>query len=225
MKFNKNLFLYLIYSSRSKFNKGDDAQKSTQKDNTQPFRNMILPIYQGLTNLNEDIQELTGACEKLLKLKQEKALYVTSSMFLLKCHEYLMLEAPETLHFVTGIQIMNLRIMDILTKIEMNNRSLVHVEGELQSTANELIRMDMFGHFLLGIFYSHPGDGVGSISPSPTDVNTQKRYEKGGYPVVSAVFSKDGYIKFFSHKLDFEISIYGKGVKNYGDKTFQITQL
>jgi hypothetical protein len=46
--------------------------------------------------------------------------------------------------------------------------------------------------------------------------------EKGGYPVIGAIFSQDGYVHFFSVDVKFDLSVTGGGVKRVGRRTFRI---
>jgi hypothetical protein len=81
-------------------------------------------------------------------------------------------------------------------------------QRELQKA---LIEMDRRGHPLYGLFHSHPGEGAHATRPSPTDFDTHERYEKA-YPLVGAIFVKDGFVRFFSNNQPFSITIYGEGV-------------
>jgi hypothetical protein len=74
-----------------------------------------------------------------------------------------------------------------------------------------LIEMDRRGHPLYGLFHTHPGEGPHATRPSSTDLDTHERYEKA-YPLVGAIFVKDGYVRFFSKKQPFTITISGEGV-------------
>jgi hypothetical protein len=89
-----------------------------------------------------------------------------------------------------------------------------------------LIEIDeRFGHFLHGLFHSHRGTGIKTSRPSSIDLNTQSRYEEGGYQMIGAVFTDDGFVRFFSHQLPFEIHVYGKGVERHGDTIFRLTEI
>ena len=175
------------------------------------------------------IEQATGGLmhsfQNFVALVADRPLYVCSALFLLDCREYLTADHDEMLHFVSGIQFQNFRVMHHLAKVEMESRSVVHAASGLRSTARELIKMDEYGHSLLGIFHSQPGRGRGSVLPSGTDMATQERFERGGYPVISAIFNREGFVRFFSHRLEFEVTIYGKGAVAYGDNTFRILEL
>jgi hypothetical protein len=87
----------------------------------------------------------------------------------------------------------------------------------------EVARLEQFGHRLLAHFHSHPGIGIEATRPSGTDAGFQKRLEDAGYPAVAAIFSRDGYIRFFRLDDDLEVEIYGSGVEQHGKNSFRIT--
>jgi hypothetical protein len=60
--------------------------------------------------------------------------------------------------------------------------------------------------------------------PSQTDLTTRQRYEQGGYPLVGAIFVKDGFVRFFANH-PFTITIFGKGVKQIDEHVFAIRNL
>ena len=78
-----------------------------------------------------------------------------------------------------------------------------------------IIKLEQFGHRLLAHFHSHPGNGIEANRPSGTNTGFQKRLEDAGYPAVAAIFSRDGYVRFFRLDDDLEIEIYGSGVEQH----------
>jgi proteasome lid subunit RPN8/RPN11 len=150
-------------------------------------------------------------------------MYVTSSLFLWECYQYLTsMGENEVMHFVTGINLGPIRIIDNMQKVAMNVQSPVHVEADLDSTFEVLINLDEhFGHMLHAYFHSHPG---GFCSPSSVDLNYQKQLEKGHYKTIGGIFTRDGKIRFFSHRLPFTIEVCGKGVERIDATLFQFTK-
>jgi hypothetical protein len=55
-------------------------------------------------------------------------------------------------------------------------------------------------------------------------MNYQKRLEAGGYNAIGGIFTRDGQIRFFSHKLPFMVEVYGKGVEQIEDTLFRFTK-
>ncbi len=72
---------------------------------------------------------------------------------------------------------------------------------------------------------SHPSRGINSNNPSSTDFSNQERLEKGNYKTIGGIFSRDGYLRFFSDKLQYKISISGKGVENVSKGVYKLTEI
>jgi proteasome lid subunit RPN8/RPN11 len=151
--------------------------------------------------------------------------YVVSSMFLYECYRDLTADASEQFFFVTGSEVDGCLVLDQKAEFSHQKRSVVGVIGDTRATHGLLIRLEKFGHRLLAHFHSHPGVGLGSTNPSGTDDNFQKRLERAGYPTVAAIFSRDGYVRFFRSDNDLEIQIHGKGIENLGHHSYRLTDV
>jgi hypothetical protein len=46
--------------------------------------------------------------------------------------------------------------------------------------------------------------------------------DKGRYPTIQAIFSDDGYIRFFGGQKPFTIQVYGTGVKKIDERTYRL---
>ena len=102
---------------------------------------------------------------------------------------------------------------------------MVRVEADLRSTHRLLIKLEQFGHRLLAHFHSHPGRGSDSTHPSGTDRAFQQRLEKGGHVAVAAIFSRDGYVRFFRLDGNFQLEIHGSGIEECEDNVYRLTDL
>jgi hypothetical protein len=141
--------------------------------------------------------------------------FIIGSFFLSKCASYLTSNphGHERLHLVTGIRVSEgSRTLDHMVKVPLASESAIGALADQHALQKTLIEMDEWGHHLYGLFHSHPGTGVSATTPSQTDWKTHERYDRGGYPLVSAIFVKDGFVRFFGHQ-PFTISVYGKGVE------------
>ena len=85
--------------------------------------------------------------------------------------------------------------------------------------------MHQYGYLLTGCFHSHPGSGKGSVSPSSTDIKNQKKLENTGYKCISAIFSRDGFIRFFTVNNPFEVKVVGKGVECVAENVYRLTEV
>jgi hypothetical protein len=162
---------------------------------------------------------------KLLGPLQVPNAYLVGSMFLYDSYQRLNRGPEEHLFFVTGLRLGKLLTLDHICEFKVESASRVHARGDISSSHLTLINLDNLGHRLHALFHKHPGKGIGATFPSSTDIQTQERMERGGYPVIGAVFSEDGYIRFFSANRQFMVNIYGKGVNCVDDKVFQLADL
>lgn len=139
--------------------------------------------------------------------------YAISSLFLYSAFKQLTADENEELHFITGAEVGRTLILDQALELKNSKRTPMSVIGDIQSTHKTLIRLEEFGHRLLGTFHSHPTNGPSSTRPSGTDLRLQGRLESGGHVAVMAIFSRDGFIRFLRLDCQPEIEIYGDGVE------------
>jgi proteasome lid subunit RPN8/RPN11 len=153
--------------------------------------------------------------------------YVISSWFMTECATYLLSHSDgfELLHLVTGSKIGTAqRTLERMIKVALEAHSPVNAQANQQDLQKLLIEFSGWGHTLHGLFHSHPGYGKDATQPSGIDLGTQKLYEQGGYPLVSAIFSRDGFVRFFSNN-PINISVFGAGVEQHEEHIFKIQTL
>jgi hypothetical protein len=193
-----------------------------------------------------DRQEAAAACDTLLFLvdTQEMAhairgflnnsgsvpqlpTYLVSAWFLADCQHFLVShpQGHERLHFVTGLKIGGVRTLDRMLTVELEQQSAIHAAGNVTSSARRLMEMDHWGHALHGIFHSHPGLGKEATRPSGTDLATQERHERGGYPLLGAIFVRDGFVRFFTRGHPFVLRVYGEGVSHVEENVYHLSHL
>ncbi len=152
-----------------------------------------------------------------------RPLYVCSSMFLYDCYGDLVDGAEERMHYVTGITAGNVHVLTRIVKFGLQSNSVVHADGDPETSLKALLELDRFGHSLLGLFHRHPGAGAGATFPSShRDLVTQQNYEDGGHKTIGAIFTADGFVRFFGSKKEFETAVYGKGVTKVGDNLWHL---
>lgn len=149
--------------------------------------------------------------------------YVVSSRLLYECFHYLNRdECRESLVDISGIAHNGFFTMDRMELIEHERRSAIYARSDLRSTMKVLMKIDSYGGLLTGIFHIHPGRGPEAICPSCIDLNDQKRREYGGMKAIGAIFSRDAYVRFFSDKTKFNVSVIGKGVIQHDGYLYQL---
>lgn len=167
-------------------------------------------------------------CLELLDAEWERARpagtrrYVVSSLFLEQCFRELTADKDEQFFFITGAEVDGACVLDQKAEFAHQRRTMMGVTGEPNATHRLLIKLETFGHRLLGHFHSHPGVGLSATRPSGIDERFQRRLESAGYPAVAAIFSRDGYIRFFRLDDTFELQIHGTGVEDLGNQTYRL---
>jgi hypothetical protein len=181
----------------------------------------LLPFYVDIVATADTATRLTDGpsqrpCEGLLPATPDYH-YTISSRFLDRCYRFLMgdVQGRERLHLVTGIRLGdNAYTLDTLEKVTLSHQSIGSAKADQRALNRALIDLDTFGHYLIGLFHRHPGAGVSATHPSDIDLDTHKRLENGGYPVIGCIFVQDGHLRFFrSTNQHFGIKLYGKGVE------------
>ena len=157
-------------------------------------------------------------------IEEGKPAYIVGSWFLKDCHTYLCGKPVEDMHYVSGLRFKNFLTLERLTKFELSSQSVCLVKGELSSSFRSLMDIEGHGYCLTAWFHSHPGRGKESVFVSPTDKRTQRTLEAGQYQAIGAVFSQDGYIRFFSDNLEFTLMVLGKGVEQIDENVYRISQ-
>ena len=151
--------------------------------------------------------------------------YAVSSLFLHESFKKLTADQNEQFFFVTGAEIGDVHVLDQWAEFAHQRRSPMGVVAHMPSTHNLLIRLEQFGHKFLAHFHSHPGTGPDATHPSGTDENFQKRLESAGHVALMAIFSRDGFVRFVRLDQNFEIEIYGEGVKNHAPGIYRLTNI
>lgn len=150
--------------------------------------------------------------------------YVASSLFLRESFGNLNKGRAESLHFVTGPQIGNIFVLDRIIDLPLQAQTFIFARAEEVAVRKALIYLSKCDHKLQGCFHIHPGDGINSTIPSGIDLRLMGTLDRGGYKAISAIFSRDGYIRFYS-SLDFEVEIYGKGVEKIDARVYRIIEV
>jgi hypothetical protein len=200
------------------------ADLAQAAERRQPAR--IRRLCQRIVQVNDFLESLEKIKAETKPLSNGPARhYIVSSLFLHQCFKDLTADQDEQLFFVTGSEVDGVRVLDQKIEFLHQKRGPLGVVGNMSSTHRLLIRLEQFGHRLLAHFHSHPGKGAGATHPSGTDENYQRRLEAAGYPTVAAIFSRDGYIRFFRLDDNLQMEIHGDGVENLGKHTYRLKNL
>jgi len=182
-------------------------------------------VFERLRQTNSFLDSLERIGEARDETESQSRRYTISSLFLHECFKELTADRDEQFFFLTGAIVRGTYVLDQKLEFQHVKRNMVGVVGKQADTHRLLIKLEQFGHRLLAHFHSHPGNGMDATNPSGTDTGFQKRLEDAGYPTVAAIFSRDGYIRFFRLDNDLEIEIYGSGVEQHGKNKFRLTAM
>lgn len=149
-------------------------------------------------------------------------LYVVSTLFLEESFRFLVRHPSEDMHYVTGSELGPWRVLERLVDFEKSTRTAVGVSGTPSATHRTLIGLSEKAHRLIAWCHSHPGRGAGATLPSGIDLDHQERLERGGYPTIGLIFSRDGYVRFFSHTTTFRLQVFGAGVRSIDERVYQL---
>jgi proteasome lid subunit RPN8/RPN11 len=148
--------------------------------------------------------------------------YSISSSTLAYCHAYLTQHLPgagvepEWMLAVTGLRQDHLQTLEELIEVRLAAQSYGQASFDMSDFLRVALTLQEHGQALHAIFHSHRF--AGPPSPSGTDRRLQKVLEEGGYPAIQAVFSEDGYVRFFSNERPFTTQVHGKGVQSIEPK-------
>lgn len=145
--------------------------------------------------------------------------YWISSATLAAAYAYLTQEGssgqnsePEWMLAVTGLRLGAVRTLEHLICIKLASQSFGQASFDMTDFTRVAIELYEHGLALHAIFHSHRFDGP--PTPSGTDNHLQDTLEHGGYPAIQAVFSDDGYVRFFARRRPFVVQVFGKGANS-----------
>jgi len=153
--------------------------------------------------------------------------YLIEYRLLKRAFKLLTTDGSERMVLVTGPELdEGIFVLSRMIEPKTSRRSACGVEPDFGNMIDALSEMEeKDGTRLNACFHSHPGTGKAATGPSGIDIGTQKRLERGGYPTIGAIFSRDGWVRFYSVDLEFEVEVTGKGGENRGEKIFKLDQI
>lgn len=156
-------------------------------------------------------------------------IYCVSSAVLHECYRYLMQkkpgmdEEPEWMLAVTGLRIGPFLTLEHWLEFKLSLQSQARAVADMTEFTHLMLKLDEFGQALHAIFHSHRFKGP--PRPSGIDLNLQETLEHASYPAIQAVFSQDGYVRFFAHDRPFEMLVYGREVQKNERFLYRLNQI
>ncbi len=131
----------------------------------------------------------------------------------------------ESILYAVGNNYGNSYSIERLIDLELDQSELGYAKANDKFSSKALIDLEEYGTLLTCYFHAHPGRGINSNNPSDIDYSYQRRLESGNYNTIGAIFSRDAFLRFFSDKLQYKISISGKGVENVSKDVYKLTKI
>ena len=174
----------------------------------------------------KEIRELRRAVDILADGQQDGArpvTYLVGATLLDSAHRLLTRSRHEEIVYVTGPEDgRQLFALTRLVQFELADKSAAHATPDPVSQTEALTRLEKRKERLLAAFHSHPGKGTEATSPSSVDLSTQADLERMGYPTIGAVFSRDGFVRFYSVNRKFRVVASGAGCEPVGENLFRL---
>ncbi len=143
--------------------------------------------------------------------------YWVSSATLAEAYAYLTQRLPNTnqepewMLAVSGLRRNHVRTLEHLIEVKLATQSSGRASFDIEDFTRITVMLHEHGQALHAVFHSHRF--AGPPHPSSTDDRLQRQLEEGGYPAIQAIFSEDGYVRFFTSQRRFVIEVHGKGVQ------------
>jgi hypothetical protein len=167
-------------------------------------------------------QEAAGLEHKGATPLAEPIGFVVNSLFLHDCFRELTRTEDEGLHAVSGSVVGRLRTLDRMVPLRLSRQSVAGASADDRSLADQLIKLNEFGLLVLAYFHSHPGQGADATTPSGTDRRTQEAMEEAGAEIVGAIFSRDGYVRFYANRFQPKVKVVGKRIEEVMPNVFHL---
>lgn len=133
-------------------------------------------------------------------------------------------ETPdEGMHFVVGAEVDGVWVGTNIVKFPYAERSPVGAAGDPRATHGAVIEAAESGHRILLIAHSHPGSGPNANFPSSTDLRTHRLWEQGT-PLAGAIWSRDGYVRFFTAGRAVSVGVLGTHLEQVDGQLWKLRE-
>ena len=165
----------------------------------------------------DDYDAAEHLVQRLKRLKQLRSLvaetlgrriYIVIPLHLILEAYRLLLSCPvEALLYFVGPAPGCVRFAQRILLPEYDRQSVAGVGVSAKANLDALMEAEKLGDRLIATVHSHPGRGRSATSPSSTDMRSQTVMEALGYLSIGCIFSRDGWFRFYSHRLRFTVII------------------
>ncbi len=127
----------------------------------------------------------------------------------------------EGMHFIAGIEYDGLCIGTHIIPFPYAQRSIAGAAGDPKATHKIVIETHEARHRILALLHSHPGSGPDANFPSSIDDRTQRLWERTSR-LVGGIWSRDGYLRWYSVNVAFRIEVVGNYMEKIDDHQFHL---
>lgn len=142
----------------------------------------------------------------------ERDTFLFSSWTLLETFHHCCADDNEGLCVVAGCDVMHVRAGTHVIPLECEERNPVFAQAMQDEISQVAFEIANAGHRMVAIIHSHPGTGPQANHHSATDARTQRAWE-ATTKIVSGIWSRDGYLRFFTVEKPYEVVVVGTGVE------------
>lgn len=147
---------------------------------------------------------------------------IVLSSWMLRDSFHICTETPaEGMHFIAAVKIARRLIGTAISTFAYERRSVAGAAGERRSTHAQMIESAETGHSIAVIAHSHPGSGPHANHPSGTDIATHRLWEQTG-TVIGAIWSRDGYLRFFTAGTPFRVEVVGSHLEQVDEHLWKL---
>lgn len=119
----------------------------------------------------------------------------------------------EGLCVIAGCDVLHVRVGMHMIPLDCGGeRSAVYARAKDEEIARVAYEIADSGHRIAALIHSHPGVGPDANHPSREDRRTQRNWEAQTH-LVSGIWSRDGYLRFFTDDKPFDIQVVGASVE------------
>ncbi len=182
-------------------------------------------IYSRICDNSQTKQVLSDVTNELTSSGNNVSEFVVGSELLYKAFHKLCAIPTESILYASGNCFGDSYTIERLIDLKLDQSKYGYAKANLEFSSQVLIGLEKYGSLFTCYFHAHPGRGINSNFPSSIDYANQDRLESGKYKTIGGIFSRDGYLRFFTDKLEYKIIISGKGVEYVSEGVYKLTEI
>ncbi len=215
----------------SEMDKLDELKSTIKRKRNSASKTMLKALDQNKYKMAYEYFKLSVKYNQLYELsnnsiintkKQNHPVFMLDYWFLQDLIKCLTPGPDEVAVFVVGNDFDNIRMPYRICDVELEKQSVVYARATAKSCSDVLIDLFEKGYKIQLVAHSHPGRGPEATRPSSIDINYLAKIQDAGSDAVGLIVTRDGYVRFFTVRTEYEISIKGKGVQYVEENVFKI---